>query len=318
MRAVAGLVLVLVLAGLASPGRAQAVAELTARCSDASGGANWCAPGATGYQAAASGIGLAASAGSDIPGTSSTLGWRRGLGPRTALSARFTGTRIPLPDLAEALAPHLPELRSTVTGASLEGAVGLFDGFRWAPQYGGLLSLDLVASVGVLGLAQADGFGGNAYSAGIGARLGLLRESFDVPGVSVSAVRRFFGDVVLGAGDSPITVRLEPAATSVRALVGKEFRAAGLVAGAGWDSYSGTVTIEGPESGRLPQGVTLDGPAFDRLLLFAGISRTWQVILVAGEIGWAAGFDGLPDPSVQPFDPGAGSVFGSLSVRITR
>ncbi len=316
MRAAAGLVLVL--AGFPSAGDAQAVAELTARCSDASGGAVWCAAGATAYQAAASGVGLAASAGSDIPGTSSTLGLRRGLGPRVALSARFTGTRIPLPDLAEALAIHLPQLRSTVSHASIEGAVGLFDGFRWAPQYGGFLSLDLVASVGVLGLARADGFGGNAYSSGIGARLGLLRESFDVPGVSVSVVRRFFGDVLLGAGDSPITVRLEPAATSVRALIGKELSAAGIVGGAGWDRYSGAVTIEGPESGREPHSVTLNGPALDRLLLFVGISRTWQVFLVAGEIGWAAGFDGLPDPSVQPFDPGAGSMFGSLSLRITR
>ena len=316
MRAAAGLVLVL--AGFPSAGDAQAVAELTARCSDASGGAVWCAAGATAYQAAASGVGLAASAGSDIPGTSSTLGLRRGLGPRVALSARFTATRIPLPDLAEALAIHLPQLRSTVSHASIEGAVGLFDGFRWAPQYGGFLSLDLVASVGVLGLARADGFGGNAYSSGIGARLGLLRESFDVPGVSVSVVRRFFGDVLLGAGDSPITVRLEPAATSVRALIGKELSAAGIVGGAGWDRYSGAVTIEGPESGREPHSVTLNGPALDRLLLFVGISRTWQVFLVAGEIGWAAGFDGLPDPSVQPFDPGAGSMFGSLSLRITR
>jgi len=316
VRAAAGLVLVL--AGFPSAGDAQAVAELTARCSDASGGAVWCAAGATAYQAAASGVGLAASAGSDIPGTSSTLGLRRGLGPRVALSARFTGTRIPLPDLAEALAIHLPQLRSTVSHASIEGAVGLFDGFRWAPQYGGFLSLDLVASVGVLGLARADGFGGNAYSSGIGARLGLLRESFDVPGVSVSVVRRFFGDVLLGAGDSPITVRLEPAATSVRALIGKELSAAGIVGGAGWDRYSGAVTIEGPESGREPHSVTLNGPALDRLLLFVGISRTWQVFLVAGEIGWAAGFDGLPDPSVQPFDPGAGSMFGSLSLRITR
>ena len=316
MRAAAGLVLVL--AGFPSAGDAQAVAELTARCSDASGGAVWCAAGATAYQAAASGVGLAASAGSDIPGTSSTLGLRRGLGPRMALSARFTGTRIPLPDLAEALAIHLPQLRSTVSHASIEGAVGLFDGFRWAPQYGGFLSLDLVASVGVLGLARADGFGGNAYSSGIGARLGLLRESFDVPGVSVSVVRRFFGDVLLGAGDSPIAVRLEPGATSVRALIGKELSAAGIVGGAGWDRYSGAVTIEGSESGRQPHSVTLDGPALDRLLLFVGISRTWQVFLVAGEIGWAAGFDGLPDPSVQPFDPGAGSMFGSVSLRITR
>ena len=315
MRLGAGLMLALL--SLVAPVRAQSAAELTARCSDASGGANWCAAGAVGYQAAASGIGLAASAGSDIPGTSSTLGWRRGLGPRMALSARFTGARIPLPDLVEALALELPELRATVSHASLEGAAGLFDGFRWAPQYGGFLSLDLVASVGVLRLPQAHGFEGDAYSAGVGARLGLLRESFDVPGVSVSVVRRFLGDVRLGAARA-ITVRLEPAATSVRALIGKEFSAAGIVAGAGWDRYSGTVTIEGPESGRRPRSVTLDGPAFDRLLLHMGVSRTWQVLVVAGEIGWAAGFDGFSDPSVQPFDPSAGSVFGSLSLRITR
>lgn len=318
MRAAAGPVLVLVLAGLASPARAQAVVRMAGSCAEVSGGAPWCAAGATAYQAAASGIGLAASAGSDIPGTSSTLGVRRGLGPRMALSARFTGARIPLPDLGEAPATHLPELRSTLTSASLEAAVGLFDGFRWAPQYGGFLSLDLVASVGVLGLAQSDGFEGNAYSAGVGARLGLLRESFDVPGISVSAVRRFVGDVRLGAAAAPVTVRLEPAATSVRALIGKDFSAVGIAGGGGWDRYSGTVTIEGPESGRQPRSVTLDGAALDRLLVFAGISRTWQVFLVAGEIGWAAGFDGLQKPAVQPFDPGAGSVFGSLSLRITR
>ena len=318
MRLGAGARLMLALLGLAAPGAAQSAAQLAASCATASGGADWCAAGATAYQAAASGIGLAASAGSDIPGTSSTLGWRRGLGPRMALSARFTGARIPLPDLAGALAIHLPELRSTISTATLEGAVGLFDGLRWAPRYGGFLSLDLVASVGVLGLARADGFAGNAHSAGIGARLGLLRESFGVPGVSVSAVRRFLGDVRLGAAGAPVAVRLEPVATSVRALIGKEFAAAGIVAGTGWDRYSGAVTIEGPESGRGPRSVTLDGPALDRLLLFVGVSRTWQVVLVAGEIGWAAGFDGLPDPTVQPFDPGAGSVFGSLSLRVTR
>lgn len=315
MRLGAGLMLALL--SLAAPVRAQSVAELTVRCSDASGGAAWCAAGATAYQAAASGIGLAASAGSDIPGTSSTLGWRRGLGPRLALSARFTGARIPLPDLAEALALELPELRSTVSSTSLEGAVGLFDGFRWAPQYGGFLSLDLVASVGVLGLPRAHGFEGDGYSAGVGARVGLLRESFDVPGISVSAVRRFLGDVRLGAARA-ITVRLEPVATSFRALIGKEFSAAGIVAGAGWDRYSGTVAIDGPDSDRQPRSVTLDGSAVDRLLLYVGVSRTWQVFLVAGEIGWAAGFDDLRDPVARPFAPGAGSVFGSLSLRITR
>ena len=91
MRAAAGPVLVLVLAVLASPARGQAVAELTARCSDASDGAAWCGAGAAAYEAVAAGMGLAAAGGSEIPGTSSTLGWRRGLGPRLAVSARLNG-----------------------------------------------------------------------------------------------------------------------------------------------------------------------------------------------------------------------------------
>ena len=309
----------LVFSGLVSPADAQSVTETTARCSEASGGAPWCAAGAVAYQAVASGMGLAASGGSEIPGTSSTLGWRRGLGPRMTLSARFTGARIPLPALDEASASRLPELRSFVSGASLDAAVGLFDGIRLAPLYGGILAVDAVASVGILGLSRADGFQGNVYSAGIGVRLGILRESFDVPGISVSAMRRFLGEARLGADGAPVSVRLEPAATSVRALIGKELSTVGVLVGAGWDRYSGDVTIAGAmTSGGLPGSVTLKGPAMDRLLFFGGISRTWQVVQVNAEIGWGEGFDRPPNPATMPFDPGAGSMFGSLSLRLTR
>lgn len=310
--------LTLAFLGLASPGKAQAVAELAGRCTAASGGAGWCAAGALAYQAVVAGVGLAASAGSDIPGTSSTLGWRRGLGPRLALSARATGARISLPELSAATATRLPELRSRVSGASLEGVAGLFDGFRASPLHGGILALDVVASVGVLALPAEDGFQGNPFSAGIGVRLGILRESFDVPGVSISAVRRFFGETRLGAAGAPATLRLEPAATSLRALIGKDFSVAGVVAGAGWDRYSGDVTLDGAASpGGRSASASLSGPAVDRLLFFGGISRTWLVVQLAAEVGWATGLDDLPDPATKPFDPGTGSVFGSLSLRMT-
>ncbi len=309
----------LVLAGLASPGGAQPVPELIARCAAASGGAAWCAASAVAYQAVASGMGLAASGASDIPGTSSTLGWRRGLGPRLALSARVTGARVPLPALDEASASRLPELRSMISGASLDAAVGLFDGIRVAPLYGGILALDAVASVGILGLSRADGFQGNAYFAGIGARLGILRESFDVPGISVSAVRRFLGEAWLGADGAPVSVRVQPVATSVRALIGKDLSAAGVVVGAGWDRYSGDMTLAGTVSSQGgPGSVALSGPAMDRLLFFGAISRIWQVVQVTAEMGWGSGFDERPDPATMPFHPGAGSVFGSLSLRMTR
>lgn len=319
MRAAAAPVLLLVLAGLASPGGAQTVADLTARCSDASGGAAWCAAGAAAYGAVSAGMGLAAGAGSEIPGTSSTLGWRRGLGPRLALSARLTGARIPLPAVDQALSSRLPGLRSLVSGASLEAAVGLFDGFRTAPLYGGILALDAIASVGMLRLPREDGFQDDAFSAGIGARVGLLRESFDVPGISISAVRRFFGEARLGAEGAPASLRMKSSVTSVRALVGKDLSAAGVLVGAGWDRSSGEATLEGAASPEGRRGsVQLDGPPVDRLLFFGAVSRTWQVIHVTAEFGWAAGFDQAADPATMPFDPGAGSIFGSLSLRITR
>lgn len=318
MRLGVGAWLMLALPGLAAPGGAQSVADLTSRCLDASGGASWCAAGAAAYQAVAAGVGLAAAGGSEIPGTSSTLGRRRGLGPRMALSARFIGTRIPLPDLGHASASRLPGLRSLVSGASLDAAVGLFDGFRTAPLYGGILALDVVASAGLVRLPRGDGFQGDAMAVGIGARLGLLRESFDVPGISVSAMRRFLGDVRLGADGAPAAVRLESAATSVRALIGKDLFAAGVTFGAGWDRYAGDVTLEGASPGARSGSVVLAGPAVDRLLIFGALSRTWQVIQVTGEIGWAGGFDGPAHPAGLPFDAGDGSIFGSLSLRITR
>ncbi len=309
----------LVLAGLVPRAHAQLVTETTARCLEASGGASWCAAGAVAYQAVASGVGLAASGGSEIPGTSSTLGWRRGLGPRMALSARFTGARIPLPVLDEASASRLPALRSIVGGASLDAAVGLFDGIRLAPLYGGILALDAVASVGILGLEREDGFQGNAWSAGVGVRLGILRESFDVPGISVSAVRRFLGEAGLGADGAPVSVRVEPVATSVRALIGKDVSTVGVLVGAGWDRYSGDVTIAGAAtSGGLPGSVAFNGPAMDRLLFFGGVSRTWQVVQVNAEIGWGEGVDRQSNPTMMSFDPGAGSMFGSLILRLTR
>ena len=319
MRTAAGPVLVLVLAGLASPARAQAVAELTARCGDASEGAAWCAAGAAAYGAVAAGIGLVAAGGSEIPGTSSTLGWRRGLGPRLAVSARLNGARVPLPAVDQASSSRLPGLRSLMSAASLEAAVGLFDGARAAPLYGGILALDAIASAGMIRLPRGDGFQGDAFSAGIGARLGLLRESFDVPGISVSAMRRFFGEVRLGADGAPAALRLKSAATSVRAVIGKDLPAAGVVVGAGWDRYSGDATLEGAASpGGRSGSVALSGPPVDRLLVFGALSRTWQVIQVTGEFGWAAGFDEPPGRATMPFDPGAGSIFGSLSLRITR
>ncbi len=310
-------VLALALAGLPSPARAQTLAGLASRCGHASGGAAWCALGAAAYGAVAAGVGLATSGGGDIPGTSSTLGRRGGRGSRIAVSARLNAARVPLPAIEGASSPP-PVLRSLVSVASLEAAVGLFDGVRAAPRHGGILALDAIASVGIVRLPRGDGFQGNVPTAGLGVRLGLLRESFGVPGISVSAMHRFIGEARVGADDAPVALGVRPAATSVRAMIGKDLAVAGVLFGAGWDRYSGHADLEGPFPAGGIRGLSLAGPAVRRLLFFGAVARTWQVFRGTAELGWASGFDESWDSATMPFHSGAGSVFGSVSLRVTR
>ena len=132
-------------------------------------------------------------------------------------------------------------------------------------------------------------------------------------------MRRLFGEARLGADGAPTALRLKPAVTSVRVVIGKDLQEAGVTVGAGWDRYSGEATLEGGASpGDRSGRVALAGPPVDRLLVFGALSRTWQVMQVTGEFGWAAGFDEAPGSGTMPFDPGAGSIFGSLGLRITR
>lgn len=277
-------------------------------------------------QAARGAVGLLATGGSALPGSAGTVGLRIGNVPRVSVAARLRGADASFAagDLPPYNAPPLPSPGGTVsgddvwvTGLDLTGVVGLFDGFSPVPTVGGLLSLDVLATGTFLFLPEDRGFPSSEFVFGAGARIGLLRESFTLPGASVSIVRRWGGELTVGGGGSGA---FDLSMTSFRATMGKDLVGLGLLLGAGLDRYSGGMSIATtPVTGVVgdPGWAATTGDFTDtRPLLYGGASLSFLVLQLSAELGWAGGFDRIPGRSAG-FDPTAGSWFGGIGARLT-
>jgi hypothetical protein len=295
----------------------QDVDALAALCAGGDAGLDApCLEGALAAQSAHAGVGLLAAGGAQIPGGASTLGRRFGGMPRFSLSLRGTLVRADLADIRDGGAADGRSFLGIGTQGSL--ALGLLDGFSLLPTVGGVLSLDAFATAGVLALPGGRGFDRNPLTWGLGANLGLLRESFTLPGITVSAVRRSIGGIRVGeraAGDA-VEVHVDPSVTSLRGVVGKDLLAVGVLAGVGWDRYQsdGTLTASGP--GGSTGQAALDGLRSDRTLYFGGISLNLLLLQFSVEGGWASGFEGAQRPAGR-YDPGSGTPFFALAGRLT-
>lgn len=310
----AGLVAALgLLVGVAAPARAQLDrAQLRGLCADPVA----CTDVVLGIEALQAGLGLAAAGGSELPGGNSTIGWRFGAVPRVAVSGRLGLT-----------SGHLPTASGGDEGTwtpSFEAAlaVGLFNGFRPLPTIGGLFSVDALLTAGTARPSASNGFEGGVSSFGYGLRLGLLRESFTMPGVTLAATRRHLGDVTWNgpSGSTSGNVALSgPTATSLRATVGKDLLALGLVAGVGWDRVESDGTflpgVGAGAAGAAP--LSFERFRTERRLFFGGATLTLLVLQLHGEAGYAAGFEARPtDAPSGGFDPSAGSLFATISARL--
>lgn len=293
-------------------GSAQSASGLAGQCAAASGDATLCARAAGTGRDLAGYVGLLAAPGSELSGQASTLGRRLGGMPRMAASLRAGGASLVRPSLASVGGP---EESGLVSSAQATLALGIFDGFQVLPTVGGLLSVDVLASGAFLFLSGDDGFDGRAEVFSLGARVGILRESFTLPAVTVSASRRFvsalqLGDV--GAGDLA-HVRTNPAVTSLRATVGKDLFAFGVLVGLGWDDFSAETTVRASDGGGgfTSHTATIDG---SRVTYFGGLAKQIGVIAwISGEVGWASGF--------EPVTAGAGAspdvdrtLYGSVAL----
>ena len=324
---------------------AAAQGDIETICSDAGVPAearDECTVVAQAVDAAQPQLGILMAGGNPTLGTASTGGVRLGVIPRVSLTARLNVVGARLPDIRQDAESEAEQfmLPAPAVGANL--SVGLTQGFSLAPMIGGFGAIDLLGSVSVLPLSLlGDEFGDNAFSWGAGARVGLIRESFVTPGVSVSLMYRSLGDVSFGdvcdGAETPIQGNRSACSGggdfgeiqfgldnwSARAAVSKRILGLGLTAGVGYDRFDTdadfAVRAPGPPTGaeqiyRFEQ-IAVDN---DRWSAFLNASFTVLVGSLVAELGWMQGADpivGFPDTS--DFDPREGTFFGSLGARLS-
>jgi hypothetical protein len=223
----------------------------------------------------------------------------------------------------------MPDLLGSGTGAAGENvvntygvnsslAVGVLPGFYLMPTVGGVLSLDFVASGSLIFLGESDGFPGNKGIFSVGGRLGIFRESFTLPGVTVSVMQSFGGSADWTAGVDAPQIDTDISTTSVRAIIGKDFFTLAVLAGFGWNWDHGEMRVQVPDP-TIPGGQGIgfvDDLTTRRSVYFGGVSITRLVWTLSLEGGWAGGYDGLAGyPGM--YDPGAITPFVSVAARLT-
>jgi len=267
-------------------------------------------------------IGMAMSGGNPVPGTASTLGMRLGSVPRISLGGRISILGVDIPAILET--ERGGKTSATLPGLSIDASIGLLQGSSPLPTVGGLGSLDLIASAGFLPLPTGAGFSsGSPFSWALGLRGGIFRESFTLPGISISALYRHtarstFGDPELI--DSESFIDMSVASLGLRAAISKRIAGVGLTAGAGYDRYSsnGSLGFTTSPFGGLPEVIDFSRIKNDKASLFTNLSYTLFILHLVAELGWQQGSGKIdvPLPPNAKISTG-GRIFGGIAARIS-
>jgi hypothetical protein len=301
-----------------------------------------CAAVAQAAESAPSQIGILVGGGNPILGVAGTGGLRLAGTPRIDISPRLNLAFVRLPDILaaelgssaerinRAIGIPAPALATTVSA-------GVFPGVALAPGVGGFGAVDLLVGATWLpfGLIDIDGFSGTSpFAWSLGGRLGLLRESFAIPAVSLSVLRRSLGRTTFGqvcrSERTPAEECLGPGDVgefsfelrdwSSRLAVSKRYLGLAGAAGVGYDRFSGDVGF----AFRYPTGTaTAQILRFDpapvrssHWSLFANLGLDFLVTSIVLEGGWMQGGSANPALGPDAFDPRDGTWFGSLGGRI--
>jgi hypothetical protein len=289
-------------------------------------------------------LGIVAAGGNPTLGTASTGGVRLGFLPRANAAVRLTGARVQVPSITDppgAIDSDGEEMAAALS-LNLDASVSLFPGVSLAPTVGGFGALDLLASAGWMPLESLGGEGwkGSTTTWGVGARLGLLRESFTTPAVAASLMYRRVGEAQYGdvcpdardedgscGVDAPLDGDAGQFTTGVqswsaRAVVSKRLLGLGLSGGVGYDRFQ-TSDASVEALGPIPGGVAYARRRVEledsRFSVFAGASYALLVGSVTLEGGWMQGGAerAVANDVQMEHDPDAGTFFGSLGVRIS-
>lgn len=320
-----------------------------------------CFVAAQGVESAQPQVGILVAGGNPTLGTASTGGLRLGVLPRVSATVKANLVRAEIPDLREVRTgptdgESFGELAIIAPSLSATASVGVFPGLSLAPTIGGIGAIDLLGTASWLPLralgSDEIAEGSADVSLGGGLRVGLLRESFTMPGASVSVMYHSLGTVAWGeicparvrtsetggpgwmvqqgqCGPADLGTmgefRFDLSSLSTRAAVSKHLLGLGLSAGVGYDRFSSDIEL----AVRAPQGafpspttpyaiVTGVDLAEGRWSAFVDGSFSILIATVAVEAGWLQGGGAGPGVPVidSDFDPGDGTYFGSVGVRV--
>ena len=251
-----------------------------------------------------------------VPGSASTLGWRYGRTPRATMWLATGGSSASVPAIFTEDHEQLRAASSFMVPSVRMGvAVGAFEGLSLLPTLRGFLALDLLVQGGFAILPGSKGYLGSASNYTLGARIGIVRESFDVPGVTLS-VRHTLGGMIeqTGQRESPIWVSAEPRITSLRATVGKDLIAVGIILGAGLDLYGADA--------RYAMGGERSAGRFSgsRNNYFFGLAHNFLFVQVSAEAGFAGILESVDEYTAhnqlsQVMNGGA--LFADIAIRLT-
>jgi hypothetical protein len=243
-------------------------------------------------------VGIALWGGNPVPGTASTQGMRLGSAPRVTVSARVALVPITLPPLPDRTG--LESARPIMPAFSAQTAVGVLPGFSPIPTVGGVLSMDVVGRFSVVSLPGGRDFQqGAVVGASAGVRVGALRESLTMPGLSLTASYGRSGTVAYGDPTGSTTDGFVRGAISdLNATLAASGSVLGtrLAGGLAWDRYGSRARM-GHLVSASPTLAEASGRLItDRRSWFMNASWTRHVLHATAELGWQSLTrpDGLP------------------------
>lgn len=287
--AVTALVTLAALAAVAAvtPGPAAAQDDLDAACATAASPPE-CRLAAAAVRLIQPRVGLALWGGNPVPGTASTTGLRWRAVPRVGVSGRFGVVPMELPPLMDRTGTE--GRLGVVTAASVQTTIGLVHGFSPLPTVGGLFSVDLIGRVAYAHVPTKKGFdrpGVFGWAGGV--RLGVLRESFTLPGLSLTAgygraTRLAFGDPT-GAGTDGAA---EGAVSGLGATAAVSRRIFGLwlAGGVGWDRYRSEAVLLYRPSAAGTRATERGVAVMERRSAFGSVTWSRLIYHTVLEVGW--------------------------------
>lgn len=313
--------------GMTMVAAALAMAPAAVRAQDVSCTVAACYRGFVALATAFPQTGILAAGGNPVPGVESMRGITLGIIPKTTASLRLSVARQVVPDL-RAGAAAADDRSSAATAIRLGTATRLWEGVSSGPV-SGIGAIDLLLDAAVLPAAGESRSAAAAF--GAGARIGIIRETFGMPGVALTAMYRHVGrqeygqlcpvsDVACGEDDFDAATSYSVHDASARLTVGKRVGPVGLLGGVGWDRFStdgaAVAFISGtPDPVRTALSMKLHDT---RWTAFANLAYALTVGALVAEGGVMSGGDETITIDGPPaFDTGRATPFGSLALRIS-